>query len=299
MQAFYIRRITGSQTRRQTFGGGNPDVEQYAPNSAVDPLNVAANADGARLPGVQGALNVTIDPAHRSACAITAHYKTHWDVIMLYAIDQTNEALGDATELVFDQTFSERYDLGYDIQKLGTPKGAPVLFTLVGEKSLIINKMNYPVDVTTVPLGFYAEKNNHDYRIKMAEMPTGWQVYLEDKLTGSWHNLSASDYSFKNSNDFRIERFVLHFSMKTTLIEPAKPGVIAWGTQTGIELHFDDIRSLQAEVVVSNLIGQVVYINNAVSTSTNFVIPISNNDPQVYIVTVLSEELTETLKVVR
>jgi hypothetical protein len=298
MQSFYVRRLSASELRRKEFGAnGTSPLDPYAPNPEMAPgtLTDPARTNG----GTLGAVPITLHPDHRAGCEITPHYKTNWDLMMVYAIDDADENLGDATEIVFDQTFTSGIDVGFDIQKLGNRQGAPLLFSVVESKSLVINKIPYPEDVTTVPLGFYAEKNGHNYRIKMAEMPSGWQVYLEDKLTGSWHDFTSGDYSFKNRTDFRIERFVLHFSMKSAPIDPARPEAIVWGTQAGIEIHFDDMRSLQAEVVLSNLIGQVMHTNKAVSTQDNYIIPINDSDPQVYLVTVITEELTQTYKVVR
>ena len=219
--------------------------------------------------------------------------------MMLVAIDETNENLGDAAELVFDYTFTDGYDLGFDIQQLGVQAGAPVLFTIVEGEQMVINKMSYPEEVTTVPVGFYSEENNKSFRFELPEYPFGWQVYLEDKLTGAWHDMRSGAYSFKNNVNFRIDRFVLHFSMKSAPINPATPEAIAWGMSQGIEIHFEDMRSTHAEVMITNLLGQVLHSNPHASTGENYIFPISDNDPKVYMVTVRTDELTKTIKVVR
>ncbi len=301
-QSFYIRRVTGSQTRRKDFIP-NADLDPYSPNPAVDPNNSSANnvdADRITANGTTGPINVTLSPDYRSSCEITPHYKKGDDFMMLYAVDVDNPSLGDATELVFDYDYTNGYDLGYDIEKNGAQEGAPVLFSSIENRALIINKMQYPVDVTTVPLGFYSTKDNKPFRIEMVAVPSpSWRVYLEDKATGAWHELSSSAYEFMNKTSFRMERFVLHFSMNSTPIQPVAPATLAWGTSEGIEVSFSNMSSLQANVQVTNLLGQVLHRNDKVSTKENYVIPVTDPDIQVYMVTITTPEVIETFKVVR
>jgi len=220
--------------------------------------------------------------------------------MMVRVSDVADSSLIDMTEIVFDDyEFTNEFDLGFDIDKLGVHKGAPMLFTVLDDHALVINKMKYPEDVTTVPLGFVAEEHGKAYTIDLHQVPAGWRVYLEDKMTGAWQEITNDAYRFNNNVEFRMERFVLHFSMKSDPIAQVHPGMVAWGMSRGIEVAFSNMRSLEAEILVTNMMGQVVFNNKKVSTSENYNIPLADREPQVYLVTIVTPELTTTQKVVR
>ncbi len=218
---------------------------------------------------------------------------------MLHAIDETDERLGDATELVFDHSFTNEIDPGYDINKLGTGKDAPVLFTVVDKEALVINKMAYPEEVTRIPLGFYSEFDGRPYRIEPIEMPSGWNVYLEDRLTKEWHDLNAGAYKFVNDSETSMNRFVMHFSMIYEPVDPAGPAIYAWSTDEGIEIRFDHIKSSKAEIILTNISGQTLFLDVKASTDNNYIIPLEDAFEQFYVVTVKSKDITSSTKVVR
>ena len=302
-QSFYMRRVNGSKDRRATHGAvGNTVVESFAVNGSIDPQGVLKDDDQARtaLTGTtNGNYNITLDPKHRSGCKITQHFKKSWDLIMLHAIDETDERLGDATELVFDHSFTNEIDPGYDINKLGTGKDAPVLFTVVDKEALVINKMAYPEEVTRIPLGFYSEFDGRPYRIEPIEIPSGWNVFLEDRLTKEWHDLNAGAYKFVNDSETSMNRFVMHFSMIYEPVDPAGPAIYAWSTDEGIEIRFDHIKSGNAEIILTNISGQTLFFDQKASTENNYIIPLEDGFEQFYVVTVKSKDIISSTKVVR
>ena len=60
-----------------------------------------------------------------------------------------------------------------------------------------------------------------------------------------------------------------------------------------------NIKAKQAEIVVINLAGQIVFVDKKASTDGNYVIPMNNGVQELFIVTVKSIELYESHKVVR
>lgn len=306
MQAFYIRRIDGSQVRRNNAtsvapGGVSSGVAAgVLVDDALDDLVTQGVNEGKFI-------NVLLKPDYRVACGTAAvpstpHYKTVGtsDLLMIRVVDVADEELKDASELAFADHYTDGYDVGLDIAKIsGGGNGAPTVFTIIEDKALVINKMGYPEDNTQVPVGFYAEENEKEYVFEGYKIPVGWTVYLEDKMTGAWHDLTLSGYTFKNNVNFQVERFVLHFNKTGDAIQPTDPNVIAWNVEQGIEVAFSNMVSESAEIMVTNLMGQVVYTTEAVPTNENHLIPIANDVVTVYMVTVITQELTVTHKVIR
>lgn len=289
MQAFYIRRTTASTVRRKDGGS----LDAYAPNAAV-----AAGIDVD--PAVSGSnIDVTVKPEYRTNCNIVKHYKTNWDLIWLRAFEKDNPTQGDALEIVFDDKYTSNFDIGFDVAKIGSSPEGPTFFSILENSALTINKQPYPTEVTEVPLGFYAQQDGLEYAIESIEAPDGWQVFLEDKLTGAWHNLSDKAYNFRNNTGFQIDRFVVYFSMQSSPIERPQPKIVAWVTAKGIEVNFENITDIKAEVLVSNITGQIVHNNKTVSTEENYHIPIQSNMPQMYLITVVTSAQRYVLKVVR
>lgn len=303
-QSFYIRRTSASTARRVNSDGTDysADAEAVNPGLTTDPTPLD-KVDGLPIAGQNTATGnnvpVTMKPSYRTACLITKHYKTNYDLMLLRVSDVQSPEMADVTEIVFDHSFTDEFDSGFDIDKLGVREAYPMIFSTLNNRALVINKMPYPENTTKVPVGVYASEDDRQLQIDMMQMPEGWYVFLEDKLTGAWHNLSNDNYLFRNETDFKMERFVLHFSMKTVPVKPAGPEIIAWGTQEGIELHFDNMTSEKAEISVTNIIGQVLHLNKSVNTSENYSIPISDQDTQVYTVTIVSQDMVKTIKVVR
>lgn len=306
MQSFYLRRITASETRRNNFGDPNPDL---ALGVAVGPTQTAAGIDGSTnnddqarnftSASTNGELNITILPEHRGGCQIVRHFKSDWDVMMLHVVDLQNPKFADATELVFDHSFTDGLDVGYDIRKMGNKRGAPVLFSLIEGKALVINKMSYPKDGTTVPLGFYSDVINGAFKFELPTVPNGWTVFLEDRKTGKWHNFNNGAYNFLNDNRFDIERFRLHFKMGPASINDFHPGIKAWAVEEGIKVEFHNLIASEARIRITDVAGRILFNQGNISTRTDFLWPIQGHKLGVYTVTVITPDQIITEKIVR
>jgi hypothetical protein len=128
-------------------------------------------------------------------------------------------------------------------------------------------------------------------------VPTGW--YIIDKFNGSFTELSnGGTYTFANNTNYHAQRFVLHFNKNGKTIDVVTPGISAWGVPEGIEVSMNGFKSLTADILVSNLLGQVLYRASNVSTAETYTIAMQNIS-QVYLITVITPEKTQTIKVVR
>ena len=280
MQAFYVRRVTANQTRRPNHDGIDP---RGIPSTTQGDLEVEATSLG-------NAHTVTMHPDFRTDCQSIEHYKTsaNYSKMLLAVYDVNNHELNDASSLVFADHYSNGYDLGYDIFKNSSGgQDAPTLFSVTEDKALVINKMQMPNEDTRVPLGFYSEEADGNYKFGIVDIPGGWTVFLEDKMTGAWHDMTIGQYAFTNDVNFKTERFVLHFNMYGSPIESSfDPSTKAWRTDDGIEVSFHSMQSKVAEITVTNLAGQILFIDRKASTENNYIIPMENGVQELFIVTV-------------
>lgn len=289
MQAFYIRRSNGSEVRR--------------PNYADDPTNgVAPSTDVDNAITSTNNISVTVKPEFRTDCLNDRHYKTNANAatMMLAVYDVKDHKLNNAASLVFADHYTNGYDKGFDIPMMsGGGEMAPTLFSIVENKAYTINKLNFPIENTSVPLGFYSDKADGKYKFGIVEIPGVWSVYLEDKMTGNFHDMSLGQYSFDNEINYKTERFVIHFNMYGAPIESTfDPSTKAWRNKEGIEVSFHNMKSKLAKITVTNLAGQVIFVKEKVNTESNYAIPM-NDERKLLIVTIHAMDLTESHKVVR
>jgi hypothetical protein len=301
-QAFYVHRADASIDRRRDQDG----TDLYStPGAAGNFVAAGATTD----PGYTNVfVEVTMSPDFRSSCVSTKHFKTTngpavTDVILLVAQEANNIEVGDATEIAFADHYTQGYDRGYDILKNSNGGiGAPTLFSIQGKDALVINKQSYPTKDHSILLGFKApkDKNGTNYTFTAPLLPSLWSVYLEDKMTRTWHKLDQEDYTFKYNSNSKLERFALHFNRSGAPIESSfDPSTKAWRTDEGIEVSFNSMKSLFAEITVSNVAGQTLFVDRKVSTEDNYVIPMANGAQELFVVTVRSLNLSESHKVLR
>jgi hypothetical protein len=290
-QSFYVRRTSASDVRRLDVDGTN--------NAGVNPAVAVGSINDPALLGPGSFKPITMKPDYRTSCEITPHYKRGADVVLVTVSDKVNKT-ADMLSVAFASRYTNLLDRTYDIRKqANTNTTAPIIYTVAENEALVINKMAPPVTTTRVPMGFIAPYNNREYAVDMVEAPTGWVVYLEDKMTGEWHDLTTGSYDFRNNTVYKMDRFVLHFAKERGTIEPNNPDITAWGTREGIEVNFRNIISEKAEIIVSNMVGQIVYHNDHVFTRVNHLIPLRNFEPQMFTVTIITDGITEVHKVVR
>ena len=295
MQAFYVRRITGGLSRRQNASGGGA-VNHQLPSKArgVRGQGVDEQANGTLV-------NAVMKPEYRVSCINKEHYKTaaQPDVIVLET-EEVATGAADMLQLVFDNDYTEGLDPGWDIFKQGTVNAdLPMTFTIVDGRPVVSNKLPYPTTESYVPMGFYSEKDGVFYAVKMVKDPGYYTVYLEDLKTGNWHDLTQGDYTFKNDVRDEVERFRIHFKMGNTQMDAFKPSAKAWAVEEGIKVRFHNIFSGTARVRITDAAGRLLYNNGQVNTAEDFVYPILDKKPGLYIVTIISDDLVTAEKVVR
>lgn len=133
--------------------------------------------------------------------------------------------MGDITYLFYSGSNTNQFDIQSDCEKRESDRGRPTLFTKSQGSKMSLNGLNLNDLGVSVPMGFITPVNDvASFSFSgMNTFPANTNIYLEDKVEGSLHNLISGPYTFdadvlENGTD----RFEIHFSLPAyfDLIEP-------------------------------------------------------------------------------
>lgn len=292
-QGFYIRRTDASEERRENVDGAN--IGGLATQPAVPVGNTSDDQVTKTLETVR------IKPSYRSSCDITTHYKTTAQIadIVLLRVTDNQSGFIDETELAFAGHYTDEIDATFDIQKFAGGESFPSLFSLVEEQALVINKMAIPYRTKSVPLGFYSDKEKNSYSISAPRNDQDYNLYLEDKMTGAWHDLTKGPYQFVNNLSFGINRFELHFNNGLRPIARSSQ-IVVWSSDEGINIEFERFSDGFAKVIISDVMGNIVFEEGKIRTDQIKQIPLkSYGMSKLLVVTVSSKSITASTKLIR
>ena len=130
---------------------------------------------------------------------------------------------------LYDGAFKQ-YSSQQDIRKLlSNYEDVPSVYARKGDNFTAITAMPMPYGQDSIPVGVYT-KDGSTVKIEAVEAPYGYSLFLEDIVTGKWHNLEEP-LQFEQMAQYP-HRFVLHFSdgdIKTR----------DWTAQNPFDLHID------------------------------------------------------------
>jgi hypothetical protein len=207
----------------------------------------------------------------------------------------------DGALVAFEDNASQEFKNEEDVYKLMSPGNVPSVYI---ETSNVFASVHSTENVEQkIKLHFKPnpldKQGWHHFHLSQDHSQSHSSIVLEDLITGELINLKKEDYSFKNSSG-NSSRFNIHyFPNGKNVQELLSPQIIAFATQDGIEVRFKNIQSLRASILIINTIGQVVFEAANISTQENYVIPVSNENKQAFIVRVVTSELTQSVKVIR
>ncbi|MCS6933766.1 MAG: PKD domain-containing protein [Chitinophagales bacterium] len=163
---------------------------------------------------VSGAGNYPFYQSERSKNANVNFYALNQPNTLTLELE-TQSGLKDLTRLVFTADATAGYDPRYDATKMAGAPGRPTLFSYSAvDHWLSINTLPELSQQVSVPIGLRPEQNT-TMTLSVAGLssfdPTVY-VYLEDKLTGVYHNLRNGPYQFTTSVTDNYYRFVLHLT---------------------------------------------------------------------------------------
>ncbi|MBN2638933.1 MAG: lamin tail domain-containing protein [Bacteroidales bacterium] len=170
----------------------------------------------------------------------------------------------DENTFGFKSEATDDYDLAFDSHKLFSFVSAvPQLWTVVNDENYSTNFMTAPGENKTVPLNFKPGVNStyHLSWTGMDNMDTNLEFLLEDKLTDQTINMrDFSQYDFTAATSDNTDRFVLHINGANGIPQTAADdAALVYALNKSIYIKAKDNQSLNGQVILNNLLGQVVY----------------------------------------
>jgi hypothetical protein len=172
------------------------------------------------------------------------YYKTIPDNLIVTVTKAGDSATTDRLWVANIQGTGDGFDGAYDAWKMTNGPTMPNVFTWDLGERIAINATE--IDAAKVlPMGFSYAVAATKFGVSLEQVTGGqyYDVYLEDKLTGSYHDLNQSDYSFTHQGWTQEgPRFALHFSLSTVGVEEpnAADRFVAYQNQDRIVLRSSD-----------------------------------------------------------
>ena len=193
--------------------------------------------------------------------------------------------------------FSELYSDGPDFNEAykleSMNEDAHLIATVNGNDELSINRLPMPDPYKAVPMKMANAPQGERFVVSLQDafINPAWSVFLEDHHTKTMHNLKANDYTFAHDETFIGSRFTIHINKMSGMFDAGSSHLVnIYGNGDGINVAFANPASTRADLVISNLAGQILYEGN-VTTGALFTWPV-NDDMAVYVVrTVMNGEV--------
>jgi hypothetical protein len=229
--AFYIWDPSTTSYKYYSTGG--------ITNAVIPPMQafwVQATQTGASISTTM-AVNGTVSSS-------PAYYKTIPDNLIVTVTKAGDSATTDRLWVANIQGTGDGFDGAYDAWKMTNGPTMPNVFTWDLGERIAINATE--IDAAKVlPMGFSYAVAATKFGVSLEQVTGGqyYDVYLEDKLTGSYHDLNQSDYAFTHQGWTQEgPRFALHFSLSTVGVEEpnAADRFVAYQNQDRIVLRSSD-----------------------------------------------------------
>lgn len=189
-----------------------------------------------------------------------------FDRLVLRTVSLADSTLHDYTVVATIDGTTDGFDGEWDAHKFFNTGEIPNLYSTYNDQIIAVNAVNYGPSHNgkkVIPVAFRAPQQGMNYSISFDDefMVNHYAVYLEDKKTGAFTDLTNSAYSFVNDTAY-VDRFNLHFLAGalsiTELEEAAKAKFRAWVYDNAafIESHID-VRN--AGVSLTDMGGRTVF----------------------------------------
>jgi len=258
-----------------------------APDGIIPALN------GFMVQVVSGSpASMTIPVAARTHDA-TPWYKSTESSVKLIAYDTENNTAQESIINVNDQA-TEGYDPAFDSRFLSGY--APQFYSIAGEETLSTNTLPSLETGRFVEMGFVKNiASEFSIGLDPETMIPGMPVYLTDKKTGAVTELSQNqEYTFNSEEGDVVDRFRVHFG-SLGIDDPASDLNYRIYANKGM-IYISSDETIDAEVMVSNLLGQTV-IQSRTSGTGQTVIDASALKNGIYMVSITGSNQVISRKV--
>jgi hypothetical protein len=204
----------------------------------------------------------------------------------------------DETFVRFTDAASTAFDGQLDAYKMYGGSSVPTFYSVAGSDKLSINSLPMSSMEGTVPLAVEAGASA-TYTLNLVDntLPVATYVTLEDKKSGILQRLNDNPaYTFTAAPGEEPNRFVLHFKDATSVPDPTAKETFTV-TQSNGNLNIVTPRSANAEIRVTNMLGQVVLRGK---TNGNALTSLNSNTLQngVYVVSLVSGSKVVSTRIV-
>lgn len=147
-------------------------------------------------------------PASSREHNTTSWYKSAGNRIMLLA-SESDGSYAQESQILVNRDASPDFDFSFDSRFLAS--NAPQFYSYVGEEMVSTNAFPELTDDMKIPFAF-SGNGSENFKIILKENSSGKTIYLFDKLTGKYNNLSLmTSYNFHSDLNDDTDRFILTF----------------------------------------------------------------------------------------
>ncbi|TCI85346.1 beta strand repeat-containing protein [Tenacibaculum sp. M341] len=277
------------------------DGSQYVTYNNASPINIAP-AQGFFIEANTNT-NVTFSTAnqiHKTTNTFMRQGpKASFD---LFVESDSNKS---STKVFFIKDKTTGYDYGYDSKMFGGTNYNFAVFTQLasddnGEKLAIQTLPDNNYDAIVIPVGLTANQGKKiDFSINSQSIPTGVDIYLEDRSNNTFTNLSQENYSLTLKNDSNgIGQFYIHMSPKSLSSEDIDQNIkkISIYKSSSKEITITGLQG-EAKVNVYSLLGEEM-LNTDIKSNGTSSIALNNFANGIYIVRLNSSLGSITKKIV-
>lgn len=213
--------------------------------------------------------------------------------LVLTATEGNNKV---STDVFYLNEATKNFDNGYDSTIFGGVSYDFNLFTQQptndeGKKLAIQSLPNTTLEQTVVPVGLIAEAGKQvTFSVQTTNLPSGIEVYLEDRTNGVFTNLSEQNYSVTLTEKANgIGQFYLHTTsqkLSTNTITKSLDNVSIYKSATS-QLTIAGLQATKATVTMYSILGKQV-VNKTITSNGITTINLPKVAAGVYVVKVNS-----------
>jgi len=252
--AVYLYRSTGQYDGGYVSFVNNVGDGRYIPMGQAFFTRVSTvGASGSVVFNNTARLTTYTDPTYSRPAAVETRPLLQ---LQLQRVGQSGVAGQDAFYLYEQAGATAGFDAGYDALKVQLNGGTqPSIYHAVGSENLAIQGLPADNAARNLALGVNAPvAGQYEFRPEqLLNFAAGEAVWLEDKLTGTWHDLRQGAYTAQLSQGLSATRFVLHLHQGR--VTAAKT---AWIGE--VQLYPNPAAKAPVTVVASGLTGSTVQL---------------------------------------
>ena len=196
---------------------------------------------------------------------------------------------------------------GYETKYDGVSTNAHAyvdFYSICDDKNLVIQGRAIPFEESDwVPLGYRSSiegSSSFDITIANSDGVLANQgVFLEDKVSGTFHDLRASKYTFTTMNGSFKDRFILHFTNKSLGVDDfdtKDEGVVVTVNKKVIKIFSekDPISSIR----LFDLTGKLIYTKEKIDANEFSILNLHSSEQTLLVKVGLENQATVTKKII-